>query len=138
MDTTVAGLGEPKLKGCGLCQFRREKGSMNFLAQMLGGGSHKSGNDAPAATSTPSGNISGGQIRYVRGCTAFCSVWVLILLSSHRILARLAGQQGICGACSSDNKVSFGFSLMRGKRASMEDFYHAQVCQRAPQSLTGV
>lgn len=26
-----------------------------------------------------------------------------------------------------DGMVSFGYSLMRGKRASMEDFYHAQV-----------
>ena len=26
-----------------------------------------------------------------------------------------------------DNKVSFGYSAMRGKRASMEDYYHAQV-----------
>ena len=26
-----------------------------------------------------------------------------------------------------DGRVSFGYSLMRGKRASMEDFYFAQV-----------
>ena len=30
-----------------------------------------------------------------------------------------------------DSKVSFGFSLMRGKRASMEDFYTAQVNHRS-------
>ena len=31
-----------------------------------------------------------------------------------------------------DNKVSFGYSAMRGKRASMEDYYHAQVRPREP------
>ena len=28
--------------------------------------------------------------------------------------------------CRQDQRVSFGYSLIRGKRASMEDFYHAQ------------
>lgn len=33
-----------------------------------------------------------------------------------------------CAApCRHDGKVSFGYSLMRGKRASMEDYFHAQV-----------
>lgn len=30
------------------------------------------------------------------------------------------------GDTRADGRVSFGYSLMRGKRASMEDFYHAQ------------
>jgi hypothetical protein len=29
--------------------------------------------------------------------------------------------------CRPDGKVSFGYSLMRGKRSNMEDFHHAQV-----------
>lgn len=48
---------------------------MNFLAQMLGGGTHKHSNDATAATSTPSGNVSGGQIRYAsQSLVLFCLV----------------------------------------------------------------
>lgn len=55
-----------------------------------------------------------------------------------RPLARV----GACNACEQrppwaaprrqDGKVSFGYSAMRGKRASMEDYYHAQVRARAP------
>lgn len=33
----------------------------------------------------------------------------------------------LAGCCRPDGHVSFGFSLMRGKRATMEDFYTAQV-----------
>lgn len=29
--------------------------------------------------------------------------------------------------CRPDGKVSYGYSLMRGKRSNMEDFHHAQV-----------
>lgn len=31
--------------------------------------------------------------------------------------------------CSEDKKVSYGFSSLRGKRASMEDFLDAQISQ---------
>lgn len=39
-----------------------------------------------------------------------------------------------------DGRVSFGFSLMRGKRPNMEDFHHAQVsrCRRPCLSTGGV
>ncbi len=29
--------------------------------------------------------------------------------------------------CRKDNKVSYGYSVMRGKRAGMEDFFFAEV-----------
>jgi len=32
--------------------------------------------------------------------------------------------------CRKDNKVSFGYSVMRGKRAGMEDFFYAEVICR--------
>ena len=37
--------------------------------------------------------------------------------------------------CRQDQRVSFGYSLIRGKRASMEDFYHAQVLAVLPDDL---
>lgn len=37
--------------------------------------------------------------------------------------------------CRADGKVTFGYSLMRGKRQSMEDFHYAQVRSHADEPL---
>lgn len=79
---------------------------------------------------SPSGSASGSDVRY-----GTCPV----------VDVRVSGLSGLRWRAEvnpllprPDGRVSYGFSLMRGKRASMEDFYHAQVGVEASSRCSGV